>query len=289
MIINEECYKDVKKSLAELKAKCAGSTAISGGTKHEIEIRERDLELYDAVSTGRYPLPDLQFFKDFARQLVRERVNNNISLKMLAQKLALNPNEDLVSEEVLIAYELMNYLPAKFESVQSIAIAIAELSAHPSHSSSAENEHPAFAIADSSNIDQRILDQFRNFQTAVDKQTPLCDNWLADSLPSVITSPSDLWIRKIKESSRSEAQPGQLAYRQFLTFGEALNMWRLGKKWSYRQLAEAAGLEWFQLWHFERNSYFGALLGTMYRITDAVQLDHEPSSFSFDPEPAESN
>lgn len=288
MIINEECYKDVKKTLDDLKAKCAGAPVISGGAQHEIEVRERDLELYDAVSTGRYPLPDLQFFKEFARQLVCLRVNKNITLKALVERLAPNPNADRLSEEELIAYEVLDYLPAKFEVVQSVAIAISEISAHSS-SSLAQDAHPAFAISDYTDIDERILNQFRNFEKAVDKQTPLCDNWFGELSAPLMTKPSVSWTQKVKEIARSQQPVRQLDYQAFLNFGEVLNMWRVGKKWSYRQLAEAAGLEWFQLWHLERNSYFGALLGTMYRIADIVQLDHAPSSSSFDPEPADAN
>lgn len=270
MIINEECYQDVKDSLDDLKAKTANLETISGSVQHEIDIRVRDIEFYDSVVSGQHPLPALSRFKDYALSLPLRRIRKGLSAKAIADRARIPASDDILEKEI-IAFELTDYLPATFGYAACIAGAIEET---PDQAQAAQCD----IVSETS--EESLREYLNSLSQAVEKQV-IEENWLLPYLAPEISLSA--WKSKCKKLIADNTELSIDSSRFFDDFGEALNMWRVGKKWSYKQLADAVGIEWFVLWHFEKTNYHNALIGTMLAIAEAVQKAHEPSEFSFEP------
>lgn len=269
MIINEECYQEVKNSLEELKAKSAESGAEASSLHHEIEIRTHELELYDGVVSGRYPLPELERFKDYFQSLAARRVKKGISVRALADNSKGQFVESL-RESQIIAFELLDYLPATFAEACVVSVAIDEIS--------------SFEVQDKSDfvspgVEENFSQELDSLKRLLEKQLTYAPDLAASCFDSSLSVEN--WRSKIRQIKLNPCC-AQENSSGFVEFGTALNMWRVAKKWSYRQLAAEAGIDWLQLWHFEKTGFHGALIGTMYRLAAAVQKEHAPSQNSFD-------
>lgn len=271
MIINDKCYKDVKNSLDDLRAKTAGLTTISGAVQHEIDIRIRDIELYESVASGRYPLPDLARFKSYALSLPLQRIRKGLSAKAVAECSKIPMHEGFAEAEI-IAFELTDYLATPYGYASAIAYAIDDAPA-------ASNEE----IDEVTSTNEELLQKYLGtLGKNVEKQIIYGENWFTPNLHGELSLAG--WKEKcLKLNSNTNELPKDNS-RFFDDFGEALNMWRVAKKWSYKQLADEAGIEWLMLWHMERSDYYGALMGTMFAIAEAIQKEHEPKEYSFEPE-----
>ncbi len=260
MIINESCYRDVKEALDELRKKLKESSCDDGKLAHEIAIREKELCFYDAVISGREKLPNLAAFGKIGRDLLEARVFLGLSADELSKKCKA-PGAGTISEVQIVGFELFDYMPASYESVLTIADALRI--AAPSSNSNAEG------ISVSDGELQDLLMAWKNEIGLDIRSEGLVSSW--------------------KEKVRSIG-PGQEIRPDFELidgFANALIMWRLAKRWSYKQLAEQADLFWLELYRLEQNNFYNASYGTMLKLADIVEHgSHAPSDKSFDTDEA---
>jgi hypothetical protein len=254
VIINDVCYRNVKETLELLKSKLNDANANDGSLQHEIALREKDVSLYEAVVGGRAQLPDLDEFIRFPEKLILRRISQHISVETLASRCKHNYKLELEASEI-IEYELSNYADAKYQTMLCIANALKEIG-------SANESSDLTSLKDNEDASKDIKD-------------------------ASLTCPEKFeeWTNKIRDLSLSKKTVSDSQLAELQNFSEALIMWRLAKKWSYKQLAEQADIDWLKLWFLEQNGYYGANFATMVQIATVVKDgEHEPSESSFDPD-----
>lgn len=289
MIINEECYEGCKQSLSKweseyaefMKAKGLNLDSLpegerNGSFEHEIRLLQEDISYYEAVTSGKIKLPDLNQFKVFGESIILERLAKGLTYSDVASNCQLTENDPLPRRQLrdveIIGCEIFDYRPATFYLMLSIANTIKE-------ASSKETLLRALELPSARGQLETDLVTWRD--GCLKRKTSFKLDWQnhGDSMQNWCNElEAKLAIYNQKLESRAP-----LESCNFADFSEALVMWRLGKKWSYKQLAEQVGIEWIELWHHEKNSYYGATFGAMLRIAEVVEHGvHVPSDTSFE-------
>ena len=297
MIINEECYEGCKAALSkwmngydEFKKELgiSGEAPLevdgSGSFEHEIDTFKKDIELYEAVTSGKAPLPDLRQFKGIAENMIRERIAKGLSYSEVASKCILTQRDPLshyhLTEAEIFAYEVFDFRPADFYTMLRLATTIREAPESQETNAMQSIQLPGTR----QQVEKDLLGWKKERESLIaDKYTLDAQSWWA----AYGDSPGN-WCsafeKKLLNYNQDNSTRVPLDNCVPEDFSEALVMWRLGKKWSYKQLADQVGIDWIELWGNETNGYYGALFAIMLEIAEVVEhRQHEPSDHSFDP------
>jgi transcriptional regulator with XRE-family HTH domain len=216
--------------------------------------------------------------------MIRERIAKGLSYSDIASQCILTQREPFshyhLTEAEIFAYEVFDFLPADFYTMLRLATTIREASASKKSNAMQSIRLPGTR----QQVEKDLLGwKIERERLIADKYTLDAQSWWA----AYGDSP-DSWCsafeKKILNYQQDNSTRVPLDDCVPENFSEALIMWRLGKKWSYKQLADQVGIDWIELWGNETNGYYGALFAIMLEIAEVVEhRQHEPSDHSFAP------
>ena len=292
MIINEECYKDCKESLSKWKSdyvefmKERGVSVETlpkgqrnGSFEHEINLLQNDIALYEAVTSGHAQLPPLTEFTVFAESMIKQRLAKNLSYGDLVDSFRMTFSEEsdeyMLTEIELVGYEMFDYGPAKFGRMLRLAMLIDEAEGKKKADSSLPTQEQ---------IEADLLVWKEEQEVLVSRKvvSSIQSSWF-NAYGNSVNDWCSAFTNKLARYQQDLGASNFLKPSFFSKFPEALVMWRLGKKWSYNQLADQVGIDWLNIWDYEKNDYYGTMYAVMLSIAKLVEHgEHEPKDNSFD-------